>query len=92
MILDLVTRGGLVVTQDDVGERDIGVQHGTIVAGAPPGTVRPPHQTGAPRCGTQYPVWHGVSGARAKPYMIWYHTRQHTAVSLSSESGPGWLP
>jgi hypothetical protein len=58
MILDLVTRGGLVVTQDDVGERDIGVQHGTIVAGAPPGTVRPPTKLARPgavrstQCGT----------------------------------------
>ena len=38
-MLDLVIRGGLVVTQDDVGERDIGVQHGTIVAVATPGTL-----------------------------------------------------
>ena len=39
-MLDLVIRGGLVVTQDDVGERDIGVQHGTLIAGLARGTWR----------------------------------------------------
>jgi dihydropyrimidinase len=38
-MLDLVIRGGLVVTPEEVGERDIGVQNGTIVAVATPGTL-----------------------------------------------------
>ena len=36
-MLDLVIRGGLVVTPEEVGERDIGVQEGKIVAIAAPG-------------------------------------------------------
>jgi dihydropyrimidinase len=36
-MLDLVLRGGLVVTAEDVGERDVGIQNGTIVAMASPG-------------------------------------------------------
>src|SRR5215472_1923101 len=38
-MLDLVIRGGLVVTPEEVGERDIGIQNGTIVAIATPGTL-----------------------------------------------------
>jgi dihydropyrimidinase len=38
-MLDLVIRGGLVFTQAEVGERDIGIQNGTIVAIATPGTL-----------------------------------------------------
>src|SRR5215831_19315449 len=38
-MLDLVIRGGLVVTPEEVGERDIGIQNGTIVAVAMPGTL-----------------------------------------------------
>src|SRR5882672_12832956 len=38
-MLDLVIRGGLVVTAADVGERDVGIQNGTIVAIASPGTL-----------------------------------------------------
>src|SRR5262245_61377170 len=38
-MLDLVIRGGLVVTPEDVGERDVGIHHGTIVAIASPGTL-----------------------------------------------------
>ena len=38
-MLDLVIRGGLVVTPEDVGERDVGIQNGTIVAIASPGTL-----------------------------------------------------
>ena len=35
-MLDLVIRDGLVVTPEEVGERDIGIQNGTI---ATPGTL-----------------------------------------------------
>src|SRR3989441_3636484 len=38
-MLDVVIRGGLVVTPEDVGERDIGVQEGKIVAIASPGRL-----------------------------------------------------
>ena len=38
-MLDLVIRGGLVVTPEEVGERDIGIQNGTIVAIAMPGAL-----------------------------------------------------
>src|SRR6266478_7740317 len=38
-MLDLIIRGGLVVTAADVGERDVGIQNGTIVAIATPGTL-----------------------------------------------------
>src|SRR5207245_3286092 len=38
-MLDLVVRGGLVVTPEEVGERDIGIQNGSIVAIATPGTL-----------------------------------------------------
>src|SRR5438093_1874755 len=38
-MLDLIIRGGLVVTAEDVGERDVGIQNGTIVAIASPGTL-----------------------------------------------------
>ena len=38
-MLDLVIRGGLVVTPEEVGERDIGIQNGTIVAIATPRTL-----------------------------------------------------
>jgi dihydropyrimidinase len=38
-MLDLLIRGGIVVTQEEVGERDVGVQDGTIVAVTSPGTL-----------------------------------------------------
>ena len=38
-MLDLLIRGGLVVTPEDVGERDVGVEGGRIVAVAWPGTL-----------------------------------------------------
>ncbi len=38
-MLDLLVRNGLVVTPDDVGVRDVGVQDGKIVAVAWPGTL-----------------------------------------------------
>jgi dihydropyrimidinase len=38
-MLDLLIRGGLVVTPEDVGERDVGVQGGRIAAVAWPGTL-----------------------------------------------------
>jgi dihydropyrimidinase len=38
-MLDLLIRGGIVVTPEDVGERDVGVQDGTIVAVTWPGTL-----------------------------------------------------
>jgi dihydropyrimidinase len=38
-MLDLLIRGGLVVTPEEVGERDIGVQGGRIAAVAWPGTL-----------------------------------------------------
>jgi dihydropyrimidinase len=38
-MLDLVIQGGLVVTPEDVGERDIGVQNGSIVALTSPGAL-----------------------------------------------------
>ncbi|SRR5712691_4323246 len=38
-MLDVIIRGGLVVTPEDVGERDIGIQDGKIVAVAWPGTL-----------------------------------------------------
>jgi dihydropyrimidinase len=38
-MLDLLIRGGIVVTPEDVGERDVGVQDGTIVAVTSPGTL-----------------------------------------------------
>lgn len=38
-MLDLLIRGGLVVTPEEVGERDVGVQDGKIVAVAWPGTL-----------------------------------------------------
>ncbi len=38
-MLDLVIRNGLVVTPELVGERDVGIQNGTIVAIASPGTL-----------------------------------------------------
>jgi dihydropyrimidinase len=38
-MLDLLIRGGIVVTPEDVGERDVGVQNGTIVAVTSPGTL-----------------------------------------------------
>src|SRR6058998_1812407 len=38
-MLDLIIRGGLVVTAEDVGERDVGIQNGTIVAVASPGSL-----------------------------------------------------
>src|SRR5215831_9117255 len=38
-MLDLVIRGGLVVTPEDVGERDIGVQEGKIVTISSPGRL-----------------------------------------------------
>ena len=47
-MLDLVIRGGLVVTPEEVGERDIGIQNGTIVALATPGTL-PTKRSGSSR-------------------------------------------
>jgi dihydropyrimidinase len=38
-MLDLVIQGGLVVTPEAVGERDLGVQNGTIVALTSPGAL-----------------------------------------------------
>jgi dihydropyrimidinase len=38
-MLDLLIRGGLVVTPEDVGERDVGVEGGRIAAVAWPGTL-----------------------------------------------------
>ena len=38
-MFDLLIRGGLVVTPEDVGERDVGVQGGRIAAVAWPGTL-----------------------------------------------------
>src|SRR5688572_12406612 len=38
-MLDLLIRGGIVVTPEEVGERDVGVQDGKIVAVAWPGTL-----------------------------------------------------
>jgi dihydropyrimidinase len=38
-MLDLLIRGGIVVTPEDVGERDVGVQDGAIVAVTWPGTL-----------------------------------------------------
>jgi dihydropyrimidinase len=38
-MLDLLIRGGVVVTPEDVGERDVGVQDGTIVAVTSPGAL-----------------------------------------------------
>ena len=38
-MLDVVIRGGLVVTPEEVGERDIGVQEGKIVAITSPGRL-----------------------------------------------------
>jgi dihydropyrimidinase len=38
-MLDLLIRSGIVVTPEEVGERDIGVQDGTIVAVTSPGTL-----------------------------------------------------
>jgi dihydropyrimidinase len=38
-MLDLLIRGGLVVTPEEVGERDVGVQDGRIVAVTWPGTL-----------------------------------------------------
>jgi dihydropyrimidinase len=38
-MLDLLIRGGVVVTPEEVGERDVGVQDGKIVAVAWPGTL-----------------------------------------------------
>jgi dihydropyrimidinase len=38
-MLDLLIRGGIVVTPEDVGERDVGVQDGIIVAVTSPGAL-----------------------------------------------------
>jgi dihydropyrimidinase len=38
-MMDLLIRGGIVVTPEEVGERDIGVQDGTIVAVTSPGRL-----------------------------------------------------
>ena len=38
-MMDLLIRGGIVVTPEEVGERDIGVQDGTIVAVTAPGIL-----------------------------------------------------
>ena len=38
-MLDLLIRGGIVVTPEEVGERDVGVQDGTIAAVTSPGTL-----------------------------------------------------
>jgi dihydropyrimidinase len=38
-MLDLLIRGGVVVTPEEVGERDVGVQDGKIVAVTGPGTL-----------------------------------------------------
>src|SRR5919197_1854188 len=38
-MLDLLIRGGVVVTPEEVGERDVGVQDGKIVAVTWPGTL-----------------------------------------------------
>jgi dihydropyrimidinase len=38
-MLDLLIRGGIVVTPEEVGERDVGVQDGTIVAVTSPGAL-----------------------------------------------------
>src|SRR5918999_1435981 len=38
-MLDLLIHGGIVVTPEEVGERDVGVQDGTIVAVTSPGTL-----------------------------------------------------
>jgi dihydropyrimidinase len=43
-MLDLLIRGGIVVTPEEVGERDVGVQDGKIVAVTSPGTL--PHEAG----------------------------------------------
>lgn len=40
-MLDLMVRGGLVVTPEEVGERDVGIRDGKIVAVAWPGTLAP---------------------------------------------------
>jgi dihydroorotase-like cyclic amidohydrolase len=51
-MLDLVIQGGLVVTPEVVGERDVGVQNGTSVAIASPGTL--PTDIAA-----DYSIWEG---------------------------------
>jgi dihydropyrimidinase len=38
-MLDLLIRGGIVVTPEEVGERDVGVQDGKIVAVTSPGAL-----------------------------------------------------
>jgi dihydropyrimidinase len=38
-MLDLLIRGGTVVTPEEVGERDVGIQDGSIVAVTSPGTL-----------------------------------------------------
>ena len=56
-MLDLLIRGGIVVTPEDVGERDVGVQDGTIVAVTSPGPCqRTPDASSMPAAKSSCPA------------------------------------
>ena len=71
-MLDMLIRGGIVVTPEEVGERDVGVQDGKIVAVTSPGTLPARRRTRHRRPRQNRPSWryratctHRYSGSRA---------------------------
>ena len=74
-MLDMLIRGGIVVTPEEVGERDVGVQDGTIVAVTSPGML--PDEAGR------------VIDAAAKSSSPAVSSHMHTSRFRFPSVGPG---